>query len=54
MAGAKGYSSYRGREPKLKIILAVFLVLVILAAAAVIYIQQNLVVYGDDGRYRSW
>lgn len=52
MAGAKGYSSYRGREPKLKIILAVFLVLVILAAAAVIYIQQNLVVYGDDGRYR--
>lgn len=51
MAGARGYSSYRGREPKIKIILALLLALVILAACAVMYIQQNLV-YGDDGRYR--
>ena len=51
MSGARGYSSYRGREPKIKIILAVLLVLVILTAAAVIYIQQNLV-YGADGRPR--
>lgn len=51
MSGARGYSSYRGREPKIKIILAVLLVLVILTAVAVIYIQQNLV-YGDDGRPR--
>lgn len=51
MAGARGYSSYRGREPKFKIVLAFLLVLVILAAATVIYFQQNLI-YGNDGRPR--
>lgn len=48
MAGAKGYSSYRGRGSKWKIFMAVFLVLVILVAASVIYLQQYLV-YSPDG-----
>lgn len=48
MAGAKGYSSYRGRGPKWKILLAILLVLVIAVAASVIYLQQFLV-YSSDG-----
>ena len=48
MVGAKGYSSYRGRGPKWKILLAILLVLVIAVAASVIYLQQFLV-YGADG-----
>ena len=49
MAGAKGYSSYRGRGAKWKIVLAIFLVLVILAAGAVLYLQRSLI-YDADGR----
>ena len=49
MAGAKGYSSYRGRGPRWKILLAIALVLVIAVAASVIYLQQFLV-YSADGR----
>nr|WP_325222013.1 putative glycoside hydrolase [uncultured Oscillibacter sp.] len=48
MVGTKGYSSYRGRGPKWKILLAILLVLVIAVAASVIYLQQFLV-YGADG-----
>ena len=48
MVGTKGYSSYRGRGPRWKILLAFVLVLVIAAAASVIYLQQFLV-YGADG-----
>lgn len=49
MAGAKGYSSYRGRGPRWKILLAIALVLVIAVAASVIYLQQ-FIVYSADGR----
>ena len=48
MVGTKGYSSYRGRGPKWKIVRAILLVLVIAVAASVIYLQQFLV-YGADG-----
>ncbi len=48
MVGTKGYSSYRGRGPKWKILLAILLVLVIAVASSVIYLQQFLV-YGVDG-----
>lgn len=48
MAGPRGYRNYRGRTPKWKIALAVVLVLVILAALAVIAIQQR-VVYDETG-----
>ncbi len=48
MVGTKGYSSYRGRGPKWKILLAILLVLVIVVASSVIYLQQFLV-YGADG-----
>lgn len=48
MAGAKGYSSYRGRGPRWKILVAVLLVLVILAAAVVLLFQRY-VVYDETG-----
>ena len=48
MVGTKGYSSYRGRGPRWKILLAILLVLVIAVASSVIYLQQFLV-YGADG-----
>lgn len=48
MTSAKGYHSYRGRVSKLKIFLAVLLFLVILAAAALIFIQEHMV-YDEDG-----
>lgn len=49
MVGTKGYSSYRGRGPRWKILLAILLVLVIAVASSVIYLQQFLV-YSADGR----
>lgn len=49
MTGAKGYSSYRGRGPRWKILLAVFLVLVIAVAVSVIYLGEHMV-YSADGR----
>nr|WP_325212468.1 putative glycoside hydrolase [uncultured Oscillibacter sp.] len=49
MVGTKGYSSYRGRGPRWKILLAILLVLVIAVAASVIYLQQ-FIVYSADGR----
>ena len=49
MAGAKGYSSYRGRGPRWKILLAILLVLVIAVAISVIYLGEH-VVYSPDGR----
>ena len=49
MAGAKGYSSYRGRGPKWKILLAIVLVAVIAAAVSVIYLGEHIV-YSSDGR----
>lgn len=49
MAGARGYSSYRGRGSRWKILIAVLLVLVIAVAASVIYMEQ-FVVYSADGR----
>lgn len=48
MSGARGYSSYRGRLPVWKILLAAVLVLVIVSACAVIYFQQNIV-YDENG-----
>ena len=42
MTGAKGYSSYRGRGPRWKILLAVFLVLVIAVAVSVIYLGEHM------------
>lgn len=47
--GTKGYSSYRGRGPRWKILLAILLVLVIAVAFSVIYLQQ-FIVYSADGR----
>ena len=47
--GTKGYSSYRGRGSKWKILMALLLVLVILTVACVIYLQQYIV-YSADGR----
>ncbi len=49
MGGAKGYSSYRGRGPKWKIVIAFFLVAVIAAAVSVIYLGEHMV-YSSDGR----
>ena len=49
MAGAKGYSSYRGRGSKWKILIAILLVAVIAVAASVIYLEQFMV-YSADGR----
>lgn len=49
MAGAKGYSSYRGRGPRWKIFLAIVLVAVIAAAVSVIYLGEHIV-YSSDGR----
>ena len=43
MAGAKGYRSYRGRGTKRKILLALLLCLVILAAVMVILVQEHVV-----------
>lgn len=51
MAGAKGYHSYRGRGSKLKILLAVLLCLVILAAVGVILLQEHIV-FDENGRPR--
>jgi len=48
VARPRGYSGYRGRGGKWKIVLAVFLVLVILAAVAVMLLQRNIV-YDDQG-----
>ena len=48
MASAKGYHSYRGRGSKVKVILAILLCLVILAAAAVIYLLEHSV-YDENG-----
>lgn len=50
---AKGYGSYRGRSPVkrfLKILAIIIVVLIVLGAAAVIYLQQYLVVSGDGVR----
>lgn len=49
MAGPRGYRNYRGRTPKGKIVLAVVLVLVILAAVTVMILQQHIV-YDESGR----
>lgn len=51
MGGPRGYSSYHGKGPKWKILLAVLLVLVILGALAVIRLQKY-VVYDDSDRPR--
>lgn len=51
MAGVKGYRNYRGRGSKGKILLAVLLCLVILAAVMVILIQEHIV-FDENGRPR--
>ena len=51
MAMSRGYRNYRGRRSKGKIALAVLLVLVILAAAVVMFLQQNIV-YDKTGTPR--
>ena len=48
MAGAKGYSSYRGRGSKWKILLVIVLLLTIAVSASVLYMQQYMV-YSPDG-----
>ena len=48
MSLSRGYRNYRGRTPKWKVILAAVLVLVILAAGAVILLQQYIV-YDETG-----
>lgn len=49
LAASRGYHSYRGREPKWKILLAIVLLAVILGSAAVIFIQSK-VVFDENGR----
>lgn len=49
MAGVKGYRNYRGRGSRGKILLAVLLCLVILAAVAVILMQEHIV-FDENGR----
>ena len=51
MSRAKGYSSYRGRTPRGRIVLAGVLVLVILVALGCI-VLQTLVVYDSSGNSR--
>ena len=46
MATPRGYSSYRGRTPRWKIFLAVFFILVIVAAVAFLLLEERLF---DDG-----
>ena len=48
MVGAKGYSSYRGRGSKWKILLIIVLLLTIAVSASVLYMQQYIV-YSPDG-----
>lgn len=48
MSLSRGYRNYRGRTPKWKVVLAVVLVLVILAAGVVILMQQYIV-YDETG-----
>lgn len=48
MSRTKGYHSYRGRASKLKILLAVVLCLVILAALTVLYLQEHMI-YDENG-----
>ena len=48
MATPRGYSSYRGRTPKWKILTAVLLILVILLAVGYLVVQEHLV-YDDSG-----
>ena len=48
MVGAKGYSSYRGRGSKWKILLVIVLLLTIAVSASVLYMQQYMV-YSPDG-----
>lgn len=47
MATPKGYSSYRGRFPKWKIVVTIILILVILAAAGFLLLQRYLVYDGS-------
>ncbi len=49
MMGAKGYSSYRGRGPKWKILIAFLLVVIIAVSLSVIYLGEHIV-YSSDGR----
>ncbi len=49
MATPKGYSSYRGRTPRWKIFLAVFFVLVIVAAVAFLLLEERLF-YDGSGK----
>ena len=48
MAGPRGYRQYRGRGSKWKVVAAIFLVLVILVAVAVILLQRQIV-YDETG-----
>lgn len=49
MARVRGYSSYRGKTPRWKILLAVLLCLVIVAAVVVIFLQRFMI-YDEMGR----
>lgn len=51
MAGPRGYSSYRGRMPRWKIVLAIVLALILLAACAFLFLQK-FIVYDDTGAMR--
>ena len=51
MAGARGYHSYRGRTPRSRIVLAVILVVIILAAV-LFMVFQRFVVYDETGHAR--
>ena len=51
MAYSRGYNSYRGRTPRWRIALMVFLVVVILAAVAVMALSRYIV-YDEEGRLR--
>jgi len=48
LAGNRGYRAYRGKSSRKKGILAIFLVLVILAAIVVAFLQKNMV-YDETG-----
>jgi len=49
MSGPRGYDSYRGRTPKGKVLLAVLLCIVIVAAILVLALQR-FIVYDGEGR----
>ena len=51
-SGTRGYSSYRGRGSKWKILLAILLILVILGSVGFILAREHMS-YGTDGKLQA-